>query len=314
MRAAGGSFSRNPSFSIRASHTSGKSGRGSYSGVKKKGSTDIAEAKKREYADSHGRTVTRIVNTQMTGGNGSRFAAHTFTGGVMGTTTNTGGPVGITDNPSDLGPIGQRFAEIAGTNRIEYELRPVIDDDSAFIRHPSIRVTTSSGRPRGLKALPTGFSTSNGNFEALSQRNGTQCVLCQNPRHSMSECLYAGRGGIWGCVLCNSMTHSVDECKRFIDMSLGDQVDLLVYSRGNRPALYTKQGWPAMLLNYLNRHDDVPPKTFPWSADYAKELVEKDKGQWILDLQDRWDETRDVGILPTDPAHASIYKIHDLYL
>ncbi|KAM0414548.1 hypothetical protein ACHAPT_013607 [Fusarium lateritium] len=110
---------------------------------------------------------------------------------------------------------------------------------------------------------------------------GTDNLSCANygsDRHDMAHCLKVPEGSLKGCILCNTKDHNVDECLTFKDMSLRDQVSLLVYQRRSMPPLQTKGG------------------------KFTSSLAKRNGGDYALALQNRFDEHRDVDLLPVDPT------------
>jgi hypothetical protein len=141
-----------------------------------------------------------------------------------------------------------------------------------------------------------------------------KCSNCKRLSHSLKDCLLAIDGFIPGCVFCNSQDHAVDTCQPFRAMSLEEKVRLLVHERSKRPALKTSLAWWKYLRDYAEAGGTEMPTEFPWSSDFAMEKAIEDDGMFILGRQVRWDETRNMNYLPTDPKHASVKDVVHLYI
>ncbi|KAF4969288.1 hypothetical protein FSARC_3443 [Fusarium sarcochroum] len=141
-----------------------------------------------------------------------------------------------------------------------------------------------------------------------------QCALCRSESHSMSGHLKASKGQINACILCNRTNHYVDTCDKFKAMTMSEQMDLLVASRANMPAVKTSVPWHELLWHYLQSNeskgqDAKIPDVFPWSESFAIERAFEDHGKAILALQAKYDQAGNKDPLPVDPDTSSMEAI-----
>ncbi|RBR25204.1 uncharacterized protein FIESC28_02112 [Fusarium coffeatum] len=283
-------------------NTVGKSGKGSWPGVKKGNpksltSTPLAmvpEGEIREYAIGSGVNLRHAVNTTFGGGHQDRFMVPTATGGA----------IAQINSAEDAFEVVKRVKESSGADSMTIEVQPWKKGQLSFAKRKATntKVIKSTGRSE-VKALARGV-------ELLSTKPGSSCIEC-NDDHALRDCLFAPKGYVYGCTLCNSKGHPVDSCNQFKDMSIKDQADLLVYERGNMPMLETSKDqprWDWYLREYLKKtgKDAVFPKALPWTMEFAKEVGKRND---FLELQSRWDKDKNPDDLPKDPAHGSPEEI-----
>ncbi|KAH6965151.1 hypothetical protein EDB82DRAFT_479522 [Fusarium venenatum] len=151
-------------------------------------------------------------------------------------------------------------------------------------------------------------------YESRREVRRRKCRNCKCSTHSLKNCLYAIECYITSCILCDTEGHAIYQCRQFEAMNLKDRIHVLIHDRAKRPALKTSIAWWKYLRDYAEAGGNEMPKEFPWSAEFAMGKAKRDDGLFILGLQTRWDEKRNMGDLPTDPKHASAEDVVPLYI
>ncbi|RGP75767.1 hypothetical protein FSPOR_565 [Fusarium sporotrichioides] len=93
-------------------------------------------------------------------------------------------------------------------------------------------------------------------------------------------------------------------------MSDQRKVEVVVHERARRPALKTAIKWWDYLREYIKQDGNDFPEEFPWSEGFAAEKAEEDQGRVITALQERYDASGSLDVLPKDPKHSSREEVH----
>ncbi|KAI8714989.1 hypothetical protein NCS52_01005600 [Fusarium sp. LHS14.1] len=127
-----------------------------------------------------------------------------------------------------------------------------------------------------------------------------ECSNCGMRGHNKVHCLLVPEGRLAGCIFCHTQDHNVDECSTFQNMSLGEQVSVLVHQRSRLPPLETRVPWVDWLRNWLSSEESrdahgntAMPSGYPWSEDFTKDLALGYIAEDAVALQPVFDESRD---------------------
>lgn len=139
--------------------------------------------------------------------------------------------------------------------------------------------------------------------ERVTDEDGASavCAGCNSRTHTLAECFRAWPNGyMHGCPRCNTLEHGVDDCEAMREMSLKDKLQYLVWDRGNMPPFASSLGWGTLLQQYVSEGPGPSmPSYFPWTPQFTSVMGSQ---ATIVALQRVFDESRDRGQLPVDPA------------
>ncbi|KLO81577.1 uncharacterized protein FFB20_14865 [Fusarium fujikuroi] len=265
------------------------------------------EAEGQDFVAGHHRTAhTGVVNQTL--GTGGQHHYH------FPASTGFGGMYGVTSDTNYLKAVGDHVEKVNQCSGVSYRVEPSRNDAQSFMENEEklVRVTTATGRTANALGEPSRIET--------SRQPSNECVYCKSKTHTLRHCLDADEGMIYGCVICNKDDHLVDECHQFRDMSLKQQVELLVFDRANMPRLAVSKGFPKWydLLERAISSGDIddkePMKGFPWTGKFCTEICYEGNGGTIKALQEQFDESGfDTSILPVDSNRASLRAVRNCY-
>lgn len=267
----------------------------------------VPEAEGQDFvASHHGTAHTGVVNQTL--GTGGQHQYH------FPASTGFGGMHGVTGDTNYLKAVGDHVEKVNKCSGVSYRVEPRINDAKSFMENEEklVRVTTATGRTANALGEPSGVET--------SRQPSSECVYCKSKTHTLRHCLDADEDMIYGCVICNKDDHLIDECHQFRDMSLKQQVELLVFDRANMPRLAVSKGFPRW-YDLLERaissgdiDDNEPMKGFPWTGKFCTEICYEGNGGTIKALQEQFDESGfDTSILPLDSNRASLRAVRNCY-
>ncbi|GKU11734.1 unnamed protein product, partial [Fusarium langsethiae] len=64
---------------------------------------------------------------------------------------------------------------------------------------------------------------------------------------------------------------------------------------------------------YIKQDGNNFPEEFPWSEGFAAEKADEDRGKVITALQERYDASGSLDVLPKDPKHSSQEEVVNCY-
>lgn len=125
------------------------------------------------------------------------------------------------------------------------------------------------------------------------------CCLCNSSRHNVLGCLSTDEDGFTrACPWCMDTTHAADGCAGFLDATIEEKVDRLVYERGNMPPFFTFQPWVSLVQQYQAAKPDAAlPSYYPWSRPFVMSCAPV-----MSRIQDELDAAHDGRTLPVDPS------------
>ncbi|KAF5530051.1 hypothetical protein FMEXI_13792 [Fusarium mexicanum] len=250
-------------------------------------SDPVPQAERRDFVDTRHRPGGVTVVTKSLSSDEQRRSYHF-------PPNRNGSMEGVTYDMDELKAAGEHVQRTTGCNRISFRVEARKNDEA--LGEPS-RATEISRQP------------------------GTECANCRTKTHTLRHCLDTeGLGEMPCCILCNRNNHLVDECRQFQDMSLKQQVELLVFERANMPRVKVSEDFPMWyeLLEQGIASGDIdvngPMKGFPWSGSFCSDLGWEGHGDTVRALQKQFDDSGfDTSKLPADPNTETLEQVRSYY-